>query len=210
MHRSEAGRLHVIAGPMFAGKTEELLRRVRRSRLAGARVEVIGHALDTRAGVDRLRTHLGASLPARMMSDPAQLAVLLTGEVPDLVAIDEAQFFGPGLVPAIDALLDAGVQVEAAGLCVTYDGDGFEPVPTLMALAEEVVKLTAVCTVCGRDAAFHVRLAGSTGDPRSATAEQVGGVESYQARCRRHRDLRETGASGAPGAGSAPGAASTG
>ncbi|MEE1652040.1 thymidine kinase [Brachybacterium sp. J144] len=187
MHRSEAGRLHVIAGPMFAGKTEELLRRVRRSRLAGARVEVIGHALDTRAGVDRLRTHLGASLPARMMSDPAQLAVLLTGEVPDLVAIDEVQFFGAGVLAAIDDLLDAGVQVEAAGLCVTYDGEPFEPVPALMAVAEEVVRLTAVCAVCGRDAAFHVRLAGSAGDPHAVTAEQVGGIESYQARCRTHR-----------------------
>ncbi|MDN6329989.1 MAG: thymidine kinase, partial [Brachybacterium sp.] len=106
---------------------------------------------------------------------------------PDIIAIDEAQFFGPSLVPAIEALLDAGIQVEVAGLCVTYDGGPFEPLPTLMAMAEEVVKLTAVCTVCGADAAFHVRRVADGAPALEATAAQVGGAESYQARCRSHR-----------------------
>lgn len=189
----EAGRLHVIAGPMFAGKTEELLRRVHRARLAALTVEVIGHRLDDRGGADRLSTHTGRSTPARMLERAEQLRLPEASEgsgapaVPDIIAIDEAQFFGSDLVPVIESLLEAGVQVEVAGLCVTYDGGPFEPLPTLMAMAEEVVKLTAVCTVCGADAAFHVRLV-EDGEPAlRTTAAQVGGAESYQARCRSHR-----------------------
>src|SRR5699024_1183257 len=104
-----------------------------------------------------------------------------------IVAVDEAQIFGPGLVPVLEALLEAGIQVEVAGLCVTYDGGPFEPLPSLMARAEEVVKLTAVCTVCGADAAFHVRLIADGAPALRATVAQVGGAESYQARCRSHR-----------------------
>ena len=187
MRAMEAGRLHVIAGPMFAGKTEELLRRVRRARLAGLTVEVHGHRLDARGGEGRLGTHLGRTLSARMVDAPEELMSLLEGERPDIVAIDEAQFLGPGLVPVIEELTGAGIQVEVAGLCLTYDGAPFEPLPTLMALAEEVVKLTAVCTRCGADAAFHIRLVQDDSDARQVTAAHVGGAESYQARCRSHR-----------------------
>ena len=91
-----------------------------------------------------------------MLEDAEELLALTRRGSPDLIAIDEAQFFGPAIVPVIEQLLEAGIQVEVAGLCITYDGGPFEPVPTLMAMAEEVVKLTAVCTVCGADAAFHI------------------------------------------------------
>ncbi len=177
----------MIAGPMFAGKTEELLRRVHRAQLAGRQVEVIGHRLDTRPGAEVLRTHVGRTAPARMLAAPEPLRELLDDPRPDLVAIDEAQFFGPRIVPIVEELLAAGIQVEVAGLCVTYDGEPFAPLPDLMAVAEEVVKLTAVCAVCGADAAFHVRLIAGGGDATRATAEQIGGAESYQARCRSHR-----------------------
>src|SRR5699024_6540555 len=190
MRHMEAGRLHVIAGPMFAGKTEELLRRVHRARLAGLEVEVVGHRLDVRGGADRLSTHTGRSTPARMLERAEEprgaLGTDVTGR-PDTVAVDEAQLRGPGLVPVLGGLVEAGVQVEVAGLCVTFDGGPFEPLPTLMAMAEEVVKLTAVCTVCGADAAFHVRLSAEGAPALSATAAHVGGAESYQARCRSHR-----------------------
>ncbi|MBP2408359.1 thymidine kinase [Brachybacterium fresconis] len=187
MRTGEAGRLHVIAGPMFAGKTEELLRRVHRARLAGLQVEVVGHRLDDRGGPERLSTHIGRTVPARMLETADAVLEVLEGRAPDLVAIDEAQFFGPRIIPVIEQLLTAGIQVEVAGLCVTYDGGPFEPVPSLMAQAEEVVKLTAVCSVCGADAAFHIRLLADGGDALRATAEQIGGSESYQARCRAHR-----------------------
>lgn len=187
MRPMEAGSLHVIAGPMFAGKTEELLRRVHRARLAGLEVEVIGHHLDVRGGADRLSTHTGRSAPARMLARAEELGVPPVAECPDIVAIDEAQFFGPSIVAVVEEILVTGIQVEIAGLCVTYDGGPFEPIPTLMAQAEEVVKLTAVCTVCGADAAFHIRLLDSDADALQATAEQIGGTELYQARCRAHR-----------------------
>lgn len=190
MREMEAGRLHVIAGPMFAGKSEELLRRVHRARLAGLHVEVVGHRLDDRGGADRLSTHAGRSAPARMLAEAEELLTLLEAPLPNLLAVDEAQFFGPSLVPVLERLLAAGIQVEVAGLCVTYDGGPFEPLPTLMAMAEEVVKLTAVCTVCGADAAFHVRLVQDGAEALRATAAQVGGAESYQARCRSHRGVR--------------------
>jgi thymidine kinase len=180
---------------MFAGKTEELLRRVHRARLAGRRVEVAGHRLDDRGGADRLSTHLGRSAPARMLEDPAELLALrdLAEGPPELLALDEAQFFGPTLPAVLEELLGTGCDVAVAGLCLTYDGGPFSPLPELMARAEEVVKLTAVCTVCGADAAFHIRLHQDGSEALRPTAAQVGGGESYRARCRSHRDpaLRE-------------------
>ncbi len=180
----------MIAGPMFAGKTEELLRRVHRARLAGRRVEVAGHRLDDRGGADRLSTHLGRSAPARMLEDPAELLALrdLAEGPPELLALDEAQFFGPTLPAVLEELLGTGCDVAVAGLCLTYDGEPFSPLPELMARAEEVVKLTAVCTVCGADAAFHIRLLRDGSEALRPTAAQVGGGESYRARCRSHRD----------------------
>ncbi|WP_423463415.1 thymidine kinase [Promicromonospora sp. MS192] len=236
-----AGRLEVIAGPMFAGKSEELLRRVRRARIAQRGVLVVSHALDTRRGSGRVTSHSGAGLPSRTVSDAVDIPSLLdTADSPggarpagdddaarpagdddaarpaedddaarpvELVAIDEAQFFGAGLVPVVSDLADRGLVVVVAGLSVTFDGQPFSPLSELMALAESVEKLTAVCSVCGADAAFHVRIpeapplpgvgqAGSgagqddsgvgPGDALVPVAAHVGGSESYEARCRRH------------------------
>ncbi|MDI3329582.1 MAG: thymidine kinase [Micrococcus sp.] len=183
------GQLQVIAGPMFAGKSEELMRRVRRAWLAGLSVEVVNHALDMRHGSRDIASHTGQSIPARSVADAAGLAGLVAGQDLNLLAIDEAQFFGNDLVPVVTRLAGEGLTVVVSGLCVTFDGLPFEPLPALMAVAEEVVKLTAVCSVCGRDAAFHVRVVPS-GTPSTASgaarAEHVGGAETYQARCRAH------------------------
>ena len=187
MHRDGLGRLQVVCGPMFAGKSEELLRRVRRAQLAGLAVEVVNHALDERHGAGQVASHSGLSVPSRSVPDVPSLVELVDGRHLDLLAIDEAQFFGADLVPVVGGLVLRGTTVVVAGLCVTFDGRPFEPLPSLMALAEDVTKLTAVCTVCGEDAAFHQRVrAGDVGDARVPTAEHVGGIESYQARCRRH------------------------
>ena len=187
MHTRAQARLQVVAGPMFAGKSEELLRRVRRARIAGLEVEVVSHALDDRRGEGLVSSHSGLSVPSRSVPDVAALVAGVHGRRLDLVAIDEAQFFGTDLVPAVDELVTGGVTVVVSGLCVTFDGRPFEPLPALMAIAEDVLKLTAVCAVCGEDAAFHQRIAADTaGDPRVPTAAQVGGIESYQARCRSH------------------------
>lgn len=182
------GHVEVVCGPMFAGKTEELLRRVRRARLAGLEVEVVNHALDDRRGPGLVSSHDGVSEPSRTAPDAAGLRALLTGRSPDLVAVDEAQFFGADLVAVVDELAGRGLTVVVAGLSVTFDGRPFEPVPTLMATAERVTRLTAVCAVCGGDAAFHQRVdPGAPADALTPVAEHVGGVETYQARCRHHR-----------------------
>jgi thymidine kinase len=179
------GRVEVVCGPMFAGKTEELLRRVRRAVIAGRRVVVIGHALDTRHGADRVASHVGIDFPALAASRPEDIEAVVPDGT-DVVAIDEAQFFGPGLLPVVARLADRGLVVIVAGLDVTFDGDPFEPLPSLMALAERVDKLTAICLVCGEDAVFHVKVAGQPADADALTAANVGGTETYQARCRRH------------------------
>ena len=172
---------------MFAGKSEELLRRVRRAQLAGLSVEVVTHALDERHGAGRVASHSGLSVPSHPVSDVEGLVRLASGRALDLLAVDEAQFFGPDLVPAVSDLAGTGLTVVVAGLCVTFDGRPFEPLPSLMAVAEDVVKLTAVCAVCGDDAPYHHRVvSGDVGDAAVPTAAHVGGIESYQARCRRH------------------------
>jgi thymidine kinase len=199
-----AGRLEVIAGPMFAGKSEELLRRVRRAQIARREVLVVSHALDARRGIGRVSSHSGLGVPSHTVSDAAQIPGLLdTGTRADgggaeLVAVDEAQFFGPGLVPVVSDLARRGLVVVVAGLSVTFDGQPFSPLPELMALAESVEKLTAVCSVCGADAAFHVRVPGAPAVPGAGeagpggaltpVAAHVGGSEAYEARCRRHAD----------------------
>ncbi|TDE90866.1 thymidine kinase [Occultella glacieicola] len=182
-----AGRIEVVCGPMFAGKSEELLRRVRRARLAGLEVTVVNHALDERHGTGTVSSHTGQSTESHMASGVPALLDLLAGRAPDLVAVDEAQFFGPDLLEAATELAGRGIVVVVAGLSVTFDARPFEPLPALMAVAESVTKLTAVCAVCGRDAAFHQRVrAGAVGDAMVPGAEHVGGIESYQARCRLH------------------------
>lgn len=181
---------------MFAGKSEELVRRVRRARVARREVVVVGHALDVRRGTGRVTSHSGLEIPSRTVAHARDIPALVEPGT-DLVAVDEAQFFGEPLVDVVQGLADAGLVVVVAGLSVTFDGRPFEPLPALAALAERVDKLTAVCSVCGEDAAYHVRLApgtaggpGGPGHPADAMSprpEHVGGAESYEARCRRHR-----------------------
>lgn len=181
------GRLQVVTGPMFAGKSEELLRRVRRAQLAGLQLEVVNHSLDDRHGARMVASHAGLSIPSHALGDVDAIRALAGQRRLALLAIDEAQFFGPGLVRVASDLVAEGTTVVVAGLCVTLEGTPFEPLPELMALAEDVTKLTAVCTICGSDAAFHQRsVPGRVADARLAAAEHIGGAEVYQARCRRH------------------------
>jgi thymidine kinase len=170
---------------MFAGKTEELLRRVRRAVIGGRAVQVFTHALDTRQGVGVVASHAGREHPSREVGSAPEILDLVA-EGTDLVAIDEAHFFGPELVPVVEELAGRVPVVIVAGLDVTFAGRPFEPLPALMALAERVDKLTAICTVCGEEAVFHERIAPVTTGATDLVAEHVGGSEKYEARCRRH------------------------
>jgi thymidine kinase len=187
------GRVEVIAGPMFAGKTEELLRRVRRAAIAGQRVVVFSHALDTRAGAGRIASHAGLDAPSSAVESAEEIAAAVDADELDIVAIDEAQFFGPSLAPVVHVMAARGLHVIVAGLDVTFLGQPFEPMPTLMAGAERVDKLTAVCSVCGADAIFHARVAPADATDVNLVTENVGGVESYRALCRRHFAASEQG-----------------
>ncbi|MFD6167173.1 thymidine kinase [Oerskovia sp. NPDC060287] len=180
------GRVEVISGPMFAGKTEELLRRVRRAQIAGRRVEVVHHELDDRRGQGIVSSHSGLDVPSRPASSAPEILDRVDPSI-ELVAVDEAQFFGPELLDVVQRGADSGLVMIVAGLDVTFDGRPFEPIPALGALAERADRLTAVCTVCGEDAPFHERVvATADGDALTAGAEHVGGLETYQARCRIH------------------------
>jgi thymidine kinase len=184
---SRPGRVEVIAGPMFAGKTEELIRRVRRAAIARRAVQVFTHAVDTRNRAGVVSSHVGSEFPSTAVGSARELEDAVAPDI-QLVALDEAQFFGPDLVVVADRLAMRGIDVVIAGLDVTFTGKPFDPLPALMALAERVDKLTAVCTVCGADAIYHQRTDVPRADPTALSSEHVGGLEKYEARCRLHFD----------------------
>lgn len=194
----DRGRVEVIAGPMFAGKTEELMRRVRRAVIGGRRVRVLTHALDTREGADRIASHAGLDYPSRAVPSAVDIAGVVDDGT-DLVAIDEAHFFGPDLVVAVNALAGRDIVVVVAGLVVTFAGQPFEPLPSLMALAERVDKLTSICTRCGAEAIYHERVGPAAASDVDLVPEHVGGAEKYQARCRRHFNALGLAAPAGPG-----------
>lgn len=180
-----AGRVEVICGPMFAGKTEELIRRVRRAAIARRPVQVFTHAADSRGRAETISSHTGLEFPSVPVPTAAEIERLPRPET-QLVGDDEAQFFGPDLIPVAAEMALRGVDVVVAGLDVTFTGEPFEPLPSLMALAERVDKLTAVCTVCGADAIYHQRVVPAAFNPLEVSAEHIGGLEKYEARCRLH------------------------
>lgn len=179
------GTLHVITGPMFAGKTASLIRVLAEHRAAGRTVDVFTHAIDTRRRAGEISTHDGDSLEAHAV--PTADDLLGAVRSTEIIAVDEAQFFGQPLTPVVARLLRAGQSVILAGLCVTYDGQPFDPIPALMALADRVDKLVARCDICGAPAPYHQPVKDSKpGDPLTIRPEQVGGASLYEARCRRH------------------------
>lgn len=176
-------RLEVICGPMFCGKTEELIRRVRRATIAGKKVMVFKHKLDTRYATKNVISHDGGSFKAIPVSSASQILNRVSKDT-EIVAIDETQWFGKSLIPVCQRLLDKGKRVIVAGLATTYEGKPFPPMPHLMAIADEVVKLSAICNVCGQEATFHIKKQKSKIDPAKITSTLVGGTKEYEARCR--------------------------
>jgi thymidine kinase len=180
------GYLEVIAGPMFCGKTEELIRQVRRAAIAKKKIQVFKHKIDTRYGTDKkLFSHAGLTFESDVVSSAKQIISKIHPKT-EIVAIDEAQWFGDDLIDVIEVLLKRGKKVLAAGLALTYDREPFEPIPTLMTMADKVTKLSAICAICGEDAVYHKRIIpGKKVDPRIPDPAFVGKIDSYQPRCRR-------------------------
>jgi thymidine kinase len=169
---------------MFSGKTEELIRRVRRALYARRRVQVFKPALDTRSDGDEVRSHNGIALHAAVAVRGSDALLGCVERLSDVVAIEEAQFFDPGIVAVCERLADNGYQVIVAGLDRDFRGCPFGPMPALLACADEVVKLRAICAQCGRDAARSQRLINGKPAPASAPTILVGAQEHYEARCR--------------------------
>lgn len=177
------GSLTVITGSMFSGKTEELIRLVRRALYARRKVQVFKHALDTRMETSEVRSHNGILYSAIVVSTSDELRDRVE-KTTDIVAIEEVQFFDERIVEVCRRLADGGHDVIAAGLDMDFRGQPFGPMPTLLAEADGVIKLHAICARCGRDAARSQRLIDGRPAPASAPTILVGAEESYEARCR--------------------------
>ena len=171
------GWIEVIAGCMFSGKTEELIRRVRRAQIARQSVAIIKPKIDTRHSHDQIVSHSDARFPATVVASSAEILAL--AEDVQVVGIDEGQFFDAGLVEVVERLADDGKRVIIAGLDQDYRGKPFEPMPQLLAIAEYITKTLAICMKCGNPADRTQRITGS--DERV----MVGDREAYEARCRR-------------------------
>jgi thymidine kinase len=185
MERStSSGCIEVIAGVMFSGKSEELLRRVRRAVIAKKRVQVFKSHLDDRyRGVHSVTTHDGIGVEAQPVDAAGRIMERVRPDT-HVVAIDEVQFLDEGIVAVATALADRGVRVIIAGTDTDFRGEPFGSMPELMAVAEFVSKLHAICVVCGEPACRNQRLIDGRPALYDSPTIMVGGSESYEARCR--------------------------
>jgi len=183
------GWIEVISGVMFAGKSEELIRRVRRAVIARRRVQVFKSHLDSRyAGLYSVASHDGKELDAAPVDSAAEIFRLPRPDT-ELVAVDEAQFLDAGIVPVVTALAGRGVRVILAGTDTDFRGEPFGPMGALMAVAETVDKLQAICVVCGDLACRNQRLVDGKPARWDAPTIMIGGRESYEARCRKCHEV---------------------
>lgn len=177
IHDRLSGRIEVITGGMFSGKSEELVRRLRRALIARQRVQVFKPIMDSRHPPQLLVTRDNRELAAESVTDSEDLLERLAEDV-EVVGVDEAQFFDEGLAALAMDLADRGVRVIVAGLDQDYQRRAFGPMPQLMALAEHVDKMHAVCIRCGSNAHYSQRIAGGR------EQIEVGDTDIYEARCR--------------------------
>jgi len=186
---AQRGQIEVVCGGMFSGKTEELIRRVRRAQIARQRVQVFKPSLDDRYTIEYIASHNGMRVVAEPVDSVQHISERLDADV-DVVAVDEAQFFDDSLVLLCEELADRGLRVIVAGLDMDFRGEPFGPMPALLARAEEVTKLQAICVRCGAMASRTQRLI--NGQPASYDDPiiLVGAAEAYEARCRHCHEVR--------------------
>ena len=184
IHGPRSGSIEVIAGVMFSGKSEELLRRVRRAEIARRRVQVFKSHLDERySGIKHVSSHDGRVIEAVPIGTAGDMMRLLRPDT-EVVAVDEAQFLDDAIVDVSTALAERGVRVMLAGTDTDFRGEPFGAMANLMAVAETVDKLRAICMVCGNDACRNQRLIDGRPAPYESPIILVGGSDSYEARCR--------------------------
>ena len=176
------GWLEVVCGPMFSGKSEELIRRLRRAEIAGQRALIAKPRIDDRYDIGHVVSHAGAKMRAVAVARPEEIPGL--GEGYDVIGIDEVQFFAPEIVLVIDALVERGKRVVVSGLDQDFRGLAFGPMPELLCRAELVDKLQAVCHRCGGPATMTQRLVDGRPAPADGATIVVGVLEQYEVRCR--------------------------
>ena len=174
----KSGCIEAICGPMFSGKSEELIRRMRRAGIGRKRVQVFKPAIDTRYSEGEIVTHGDVRMRSETVSSAEEIAAKVCPQT-EVVGIDEANFFGQELVEVADRLADSGKQVIVAGLDTDFLGRPFPPMPDLLAIAESITKLLAICVCCGAPANRSYRLV------ESDELILVGAADCYEARCRR-------------------------
>ena len=176
-----AGWIEVIVGSMYSGKTEELIRRLRRAQIARQKVEIFKPGIDDRFSRDHIVSHSELRIPSRSVKEAKD--ILRFAHEAQVIGIDEGQFLGPGLVKVCERLARRGKRVIVAGLDQDYAGRPFEPMPQLLAIAEYITKTLAICVVCGSPANRTYR------KKKRAGRVVVGGADLYEARCRRCYEL---------------------
>jgi len=182
------GSIEVICGSMFSGKSEELIRRVRRVQIARKKVQIFKPLLDNRYHVQYIYSHNGSKLKATCIENPEEILKVVKHGI-EVIAIDEAQFFDDRIIEVCQILANQGKRVIVAGLDQDFRGEPFGPIPALLAIAEYVDKLQAICMVCGRPATRTQRLVnGKPADYNDPTI-LIGAKESYEARCRQHHEV---------------------
>lgn len=182
------GGVEVITGSMFSGKTDELIRRLRRARIAHQEVQVFKPSLDTRFKEDKVMSHAGSEFEATPVVSADDILLHLDEDT-TVVAVDEAQFFDDDLTAVVRSLADRGLRVLVAGLDMDFRGEPFGPMPALLAQAEQVHKLHAICMVCGGDASRTQRLIDGEPARYDDPVVVVGASELYEARCRQHHEV---------------------
>jgi thymidine kinase len=183
------GWLEVVCGPMFSGKSEELIRRLRRAEIAGQRALVVKPQIDNRYDIGHVVSHAGATMRAVAVSRPEDIPGLAYGY--DVVGVDEVQFFEPEIVLVVDILVARGTRVVAAGLDQDFRGLPFGAMPELLCRAEILDKLQAVCHRCGGPATMTQRLVDGAPAPADGATIVVGALDSYEARCRACHEIAE-------------------
>ncbi len=186
--KHHTGVVEVICGSMFSGKTDELIRRLRRATIARQKVQVFKPAIDIRYAVEKVKSHAGSEYDAVPVNKAHDILNYLKPDT-TVVAIDEAQFFDPEIVQVVSGLADNGKRVIVAGLDSDFRGEPFGPMPIFMSKAEKVDKLQAICMTCGEPASRTQRLVNGKPANYNDPVVIVGASEMYEARCRMHHEV---------------------
>ena len=184
----KTGRVEVICGSMFCGKTDELIRRLRRATIAKQKVQVFKPSIDNRYTAEKVASHARSTFEAQPIKTSSEILDFVKPGT-TVVAIDEAQFLDDGIINVVEKLVEKGIRVLVAGLDMNFKGEPFGCMPTLMAKAEQVDKLQAICMTCGEAASRTQRLVNGKPARYNDPIIIVGASEMYEARCRLHHEV---------------------